>query len=110
LGKDDPIVYSDIWYNIGYTYVLIGEWELALEAYKISLEYFPENIESMNNIGVIESKTSVEVAINWGEKSFREFPNFEAAFNLSIWFFETSNFEKAYFYNQETLKLYPQHA
>ena len=30
LGKDDPIVFSDIWYNIGYTYVLIGEWELAL--------------------------------------------------------------------------------
>ena len=54
----------------------------------------------MNNIGVIESKYNIETAINWCEKSFKEFSNFEAAFNLSIWYFETSNYENSYFYNQ----------
>lgn len=45
--------------------MLIGEWELALEAYRISLDLFPENIESMNNIAVIESKSNVEKGISW---------------------------------------------
>lgn len=65
----------------------------------------------MNNLAVIESKKgNVDSAINYGEKSFRELPNFEAAYNLSIWYFKTNQLEKANSMNKEALRLYPTHA
>lgn len=29
-GKDDPIIYSDVWYNVGYIYTIFGELDLAV--------------------------------------------------------------------------------
>lgn len=52
-GRDDPLIYSDVWYNIGYIYTIFGELELAIEAFKISLSYRPDNYETLNNLAVI---------------------------------------------------------
>ena len=50
---------------------------------------------------MIEAKKGqVEAAINYGEKSFREFANFEAAYNLSIWYFKTNQLEEANSFNK----------
>lgn len=54
----------------------------------------------MNNIGVIESKNNIQNGINWCEKSFKQFANFEAGFNLSVWYYESHNYEKSSYYNQ----------
>jgi tetratricopeptide (TPR) repeat protein len=95
-GRDDPFVSSDVWYNIAYIYTIFGELELAVEAFKISLNYKPDNHEALNNLAVIEAKKgNVDAAINYGEKSWREMPNLEAAYNLSIWYFKTNQLEKA---------------
>jgi len=42
-GKDDPMTYSDVWYNIGYMYTNLGDFDMAIEAYKVSLSYRPDN-------------------------------------------------------------------
>lgn len=52
---------------------------------------------------------NMELAINYAEKSYRCNPNFEACYNLSLWYYNNLQFEKAYFYNKETLKIYPDH-
>jgi tetratricopeptide repeat protein 8 len=84
---------------------------LAVEAFKITLNYRPDHYEALNNLAVIESKRgNVDSALNYAEKSWREVPNLEAAYNLSIWYFKTNQLEKANAMNKEALKLYPQHA
>ena len=110
-GKDDPIIYSDLWYNIAYIYTIFGELDLAVEAFKISLNYRPDNHEALNNLAVIESrKGNIDAAVNYAEKSWREAQSLEAAYNLSIWYFKSNQLEKANNMNKEALKLYPQHA
>jgi tetratricopeptide (TPR) repeat protein len=70
---------------------MLGDLEMAIEAYKISISYIPENCESLNNLAVIESiKNNLDSAINYAEKSFKEIANFEAAYNLSIWYYKTN--------------------
>lgn len=110
LSEDDPDILSDIWYNIGNIYSTLGDLDMAKQAYNLSLGHLPDNTEALNNLAVItfrEGKT--DWAINYAEKSFRVVPNFEACYNLSIWYFQGSQFEKSNFYNKETLRLYPQH-
>jgi tetratricopeptide (TPR) repeat protein len=67
-----------------------------VEAFKITLNYRPDHYEALNNLAVIESKRgNIDSAINYAEKSWREVPNLEAAYNLSIWYFKTNQLEKA---------------
>ena len=64
LGKDDPVVFSDVWYNIGYIYTIFGDLDIATEAYKLSLNYRPYNYESLNNLAVISiEKKDYESAV-----------------------------------------------
>ena len=83
---------------------------MAAEAYMISLACLPDNIEALNNLAVIQcERGNIESGINLAEKSFREQANFEAAYNLSIWYYQKFQFQKAYHYNKEALILYPHH-
>ena len=82
-----------------------------MEAFKISLNYRPDNHEALNNLAVIESrKGNIDAAINYAEKSWREAQSLEAAYNLAVWYFKSNQLEKANSMNREALKLYPQHA
>ena len=67
------MLFTDVWYNIGYIYTIFGDLDMASEAFRLALNYMPDNIEALNNMGVIEyEKGNIESAINYGEKSFRE--------------------------------------
>lgn len=44
-------------------------------------------------MAVIEyQRGNIDSAINYGEKSYREQENFQAAYNLSLWYYNTLNF------------------
>lgn len=76
-SKDDPTMASDVWYNVGYIYSILGDLDMAKEAYLLSLSFIPDNIESLNNLAVISSrKGHIDIAINYAEKSYRELDNF----------------------------------
>ena len=69
-GKDDPFAYSDLWYNIGYIYTMLGEVEFALEGYKNALKHRPDHIEALNNIAVIgANRGNLDAALNYAEKA-----------------------------------------
>lgn len=77
LAEDDPELFADVWYNIGNIYSTIGEIDMAIHAYQLALTHIPNNVESLNNLGVIYwRKGDADSAINYGEKSFRASPNF----------------------------------
>jgi tetratricopeptide (TPR) repeat protein len=95
-AQDDPLIISDVWYNVGYVYTLMGEKEMALEAYKLAVGQRPDHSEALNNMAVIEaSRGKIDAAINYAEKAHREWPGFESAYNLSLWYFKTNQLEKA---------------
>ena len=61
---------------------------MALEAYKLSIANRPDNCEALNNMAVILCQQgNIDSAINYADKSFREIPSFEAAYNLSLWYY-----------------------
>jgi tetratricopeptide repeat protein 8 len=93
LAEDNSDILSDIWYNIGNVYIVVNDIEMAVQAYNLSLQFVPDNCETLNNLGVIMSRQGkAGEAINYAEKSFRSQANFEAAYNLSIWYFSGSQF------------------
>lgn len=51
---DEPIVLSDIWYNIAQMAMQIGEKEAVYRALRISLSYDGTNAEALNNMGIFE--------------------------------------------------------
>ena len=100
-ARDDPFASSDLWYNIGYVYTIFGDIDMALEAYRVAIAHRPDNCEALNNLAVILSQQGkTETAINYCEKSYREAANFEAAYNLSLWYYQSNQLEKAHRYNQ----------
>lgn len=55
-----------MWYNVGYVYTLMGDKDMAVEAYRIALTHHPEHIEALNNMAVIEaSRDRLDSAINY---------------------------------------------
>jgi tetratricopeptide repeat protein 8 len=84
---------------------------MASLAFKVALGLHPDHPEALNNVAVMEARQGkVESAINYAEKSYREAANFEAAYNLSLWYLQTNQLEKANQYNKLALGMFPEHA
>lgn len=111
LAQDHPDLHADVWYNIGYVYAQFGELEMAGVAFRVALGLQPDHPEALGNVAVVEARQGrVEAAINYAEKSYRESANFEAAYNLSLWYLQTNQLEKASEYNRLALGVFPGHA
>lgn len=66
---------------------------MAVQAFNSSLQCSPDNTEALNNLAVISDRQgNTDWAINYAEKSFRVNPNFEASYNLSLWYFNNLQF------------------
>jgi tetratricopeptide (TPR) repeat protein len=66
LAEDDTDILSDIWYNIGNIYIVMGDLEMAVQAFNLSLQYLPDNTEALNNLAVISDRQgNTDWAINY---------------------------------------------
>lgn len=69
--------------------------------YKTSLNYNPNNAQSLNNLSVIQFKANnMDSALSYAEKSYKASQEFDACYNLSIWNFKLNDLKNAKYYNQ----------
>lgn len=91
-------------------YIHLGNISLAEMCFKTSLVHNPNNAQSLNNMAVLNSKNNnIDGAIMFAERSYKASPEFDAAYNLSIWYFNRKDIKSSKFYNSEALKIYPEH-
>lgn len=102
---------SDIWYNISYVAIFIGDLSLAYQALKISLSYNEKNIEAFNNIGVLEVKKN---KIDQAKSNFlsacknNEFL-YEPFYNYAIIKYKQGDNEDAFKFAKISLEKNPEH-
>jgi len=73
-------------YNLGCTYLKKGEHRLAAENFVVALEYRPDDIESMTNLGVVMMAVNeLEKAASCLEQVLAKKPGYEyAIYNLGV--------------------------
>ena len=109
VAKDEEA--SEIWYNISHVATYIGDLSLAYQALKISLAFNGENIEALNNIGVLEKKKDkLELAKN----NFLKACNnnnyvFEPYYNYASLRYQQGVIEDALKYAKKSIEINPEH-
>lgn len=110
LVADDEIS-SDIWYNISYVAIFIGDLSLAYQALKISLAFSGDNIEALNNIGVLEIRRGREeqAKSNYLRACGKNEYIFEPYYNFAQLKFRQKDFEEAFKYAKKSSEIFPKH-
>ena len=53
MAEDDVDVLADVWYNIGGIYILVGDLDMAKQAYTTAIGLMPDHTEALNNMAII---------------------------------------------------------
>eukprot|EP01016_Furgasonia_blochmanni_P050532 TRINITY_DN7821_c0_g2_i4.p1 TRINITY_DN7821_c0_g2~~TRINITY_DN7821_c0_g2_i4.p1 ORF type:complete len:494 (-),score=70.15 TRINITY_DN7821_c0_g2_i4:38-1519(-) len=103
---------AEIWYNISHVAIAVGDFHLAYQALKVTLNYEPTHAEAYNNLAVLEvkrdkpeaAKHQIEMAIKNGEFLF------EPAYNGALLAYKSNDYQESYQLVTKALRLYPEHA
>jgi tetratricopeptide repeat protein 8 len=108
---EDPILLTDLWYNIAQMAMMMGEKEAAYRAIKISLSYDGSNAEALNNLGIFElKKGKVESALYNFKLAMKENQYlFEPHFNYAINCYKIGKYEEAFEVIKKAIEIYPDH-
>ena len=109
---DDPVILSEVWYNISQMAMMMGEKDMLYRALKISLSYDSTNAEALNNMGIIYiKKGKVDTALYYFKLSMKENPYlFECHYNYAINAYKVGKYEESYEIVKKALEIYPSHA
>ena len=102
----------DNWINLGRLLRQSGQYDRAIEAYKVALVIMPWNLELQNNLGILEMESgNLEVAIGRFEAILREDPSMDAVrLNLGVAYANSGDSVMARFVWEDLLKRSPGHA
>lgn len=108
---DDPIILSDIWYNISQMAMMMGEKDAVYRALKISLSYDGTNAEALNNMGIFDLKRGkADSALYNFKLSMKENQYlFEPHFNFAVNAYKIGKYEEAFEVVKKALDIYPDH-
>ena len=107
----DPVIMSDIWYNIAQMSINTGDRETAYRALKIALSYDGTNAEALNNIGIMDlRKGRVDSAMYHFKLAMKENQYlFEPHFNFAVNAYKIGRYEEAFEVIKKALEIYPDH-
>lgn len=100
---------TDAWYNLGVTYLNMGNDPKAKEAFENCLKYEPEHILALNNLGVVYFRNSnYSKALDLFTKCVNLDKNFQnAQANLGAVHHNLGNFKQAELHYKKALELNP---
>uniref|UniRef100_A0A0N4ZJ99 TPR_REGION domain-containing protein n=1 Tax=Parastrongyloides trichosuri TaxID=131310 RepID=A0A0N4ZJ99_PARTI len=109
LGDND--IQSDLWYNVGYICISLGDNTSAARCYRLSITYNPDNGESYNNLGIILMKQNkYDKAIHFFKAAISKCPHlYEPHFNLAYIYHKNGDFLNALKYAKSCLLIFPKY-
>lgn len=108
----DPMLLSDLWYNISQMATMMGEKEAAYRALKIALNYDGTNAEALTNLGIFELKKGrIDSALYNFKLAMKENQYlFEPHFNFAVNSYKIGKYEEAFEVINKALEIYPDHS
>eukprot|EP00043_Microstomoeca_roanoka_P027879 m.16263 g.16263 ORF g.16263 m.16263 type:complete len:505 (+) comp8043_c0_seq1:78-1592(+) len=109
LADDEPM--SDIWYNIAFVGMSLGNVKLAREALILAVTCDRTNGEAYNNLGVIEARRGNDGdARGHYQTAIKVSPHIhEPHYNYALLSYEAGDLQQAFTEVNEALRLYPEH-
>lgn len=102
---------ADIWFNISYVAISIGDLSLASQALRIATAVDPAHAEAHNSLGVLAlqkgNKAAAKTAFATACKSGPWL--YEPHFNIALLAFEEGNVAEAFEFTSRALQLFPGH-
>ena len=101
---------EDIWYNIGQVGILIGDLNLAYQAFKITISINGTHMEALNNLAVLEiRRKKIDQGRNYLNMAEDNSHIFESNYNLAVLNYQTGNFQGSYNCAKTAIELNPLH-
>lgn len=109
MAKDEDL--PDIWYNIGHIALGLGDTGLAYQSWKIAIAYDHHHAESLNNLGVLESRKQVlDLArSNWNSSMQHGEHLYEPHYNAAKLAYDEGQYQESLSLVSKALELYPGH-
>lgn len=109
IGTDSPKKHSEISYNLGFTYRLMGNYDDAINCFEDVVEENPKDVLTYNHLGAIYALQSKnEKAIESYQRGLKFDPNHPVLqFNIAKTYADMGDYTKALYYYEGALKARP---
>jgi tetratricopeptide (TPR) repeat protein len=106
-NTNDPLVKSDIWYNLSFIAIGMGDYQRAIKCLWKSVSFNDEHLEAQTNLAVLiyETDGDLSVVLPLLQKAVRYNLSFESAFNLALFLYYDGDLKTAITWISKACKL-----
>ena len=109
-ATDDEL--QDVWYNIGQVSVVLGDLNMAYQAFKITISINSNHTEALNNLAVIDArKHKYDQSRNYLNMALDDSGTtcLESNYNLALLSYNNGEVQDAYNFAKSAQKIFPEH-